>query len=165
MVRALLAFQKEHFKRSNKCVLLQLLIFKSCIVALEECAFNDTCARNCIRAYTSRYAHLCKEQLGKSTLSCEDYGRMHNGGGPSGCSGYWTLFYVDLMRNKCTREELDSVTSTTSVPQPTTTAAPTRSVMHTRSSRPSSSQTRRPQLNTAPPSSVKRLMLKLGTRG
>ena len=52
----------------------------------------------------SRYESFCKEDLGgKHKLTCEDYGRMHNGGGPNGCSQPRTLNYFvkELMRVKC----------------------------------------------------------------
>lgn len=75
--------------------------------AYKQCAFDDPCARRCIRSYMSRYDFLCKEDLGgKSDLTCEDYGRMHNGGGPSGCSQPRTLdYYVNvLMKHRCIEE-------------------------------------------------------------
>lgn len=53
-----------------------------------------------------RYEHICKEQLKKTYLSCEDYGRMHNGGGPKGCIYNRTeeVYVKKLMRKKCTHE-------------------------------------------------------------
>ena len=58
-----------------------------------------------------RYEHKCKEQLNKPYLSCEDYGRMHNGGGPKGCVYNRTLeVYVQKnMQKKCQVElQLDA---------------------------------------------------------
>ncbi|XP_067942587.1 lysozyme-like [Watersipora subatra] len=126
--------------------------------SLEECAFNEQCAKDCVRDYTSRYAHLCKEQLDKDRLSCEDYGRMHNGGGPSGCRGTWTLHYVDLMRNKCTPDELRSLDE----PDPLASSSESRSFPPTEntSTRSHTTETTSTTLtpSRAPAASVRRLV-------
>lgn len=49
---------------------------------------------------------MCRTQLNKRYLSCTDYGRMHNGGGPNGCQVERTLNYVSLMEQRCTDLEL-----------------------------------------------------------
>lgn len=66
---------------------------------------DETCARSCIKAYMERYQPLCKTELSKSALSCEDYGRLHNGG-PFGCAHNFTqIGYVEsLMRPLCVAE-------------------------------------------------------------
>ncbi|XP_067941620.1 lysozyme-like [Watersipora subatra] len=70
--------------------------------AWKTCVAAYFCARRCIRRYMDRYGYLCARALGKnvSSLTCEDYGRLHNGG-PYGCSKNATLPYVDTMREKC----------------------------------------------------------------
>ncbi|XP_067941394.1 lysozyme-like [Watersipora subatra] len=59
-------------------------------------------ARRCISSYMKRYEGRCAKALGKKTssLTCDDYGRLHNGG-PNGCSARSTLTYLKAMRKKC----------------------------------------------------------------
>ncbi|KAF6035514.1 hypothetical protein EB796_006171 [Bugula neritina] len=68
----------------------------------KSCAASDSCSRTCVRNYMSRYASTCARHLGKSTsqLTCQDYGRLHNGG-PSGCSKYSTLSYAAKISSRC----------------------------------------------------------------
>ncbi|KAF6033744.1 hypothetical protein EB796_007947 [Bugula neritina] len=68
----------------------------------QSCAASDSCARGCIQSYMSRYGGLCAGQLGKSTsqLTCQDYGRLHNGG-PNGCSSSSTIGYAARIASEC----------------------------------------------------------------
>ncbi|KAF6033745.1 hypothetical protein EB796_007948 [Bugula neritina] len=58
--------------------------------------------KRCIRSYMSNYASTCAGHLGKSTsqLTCQDYGRLHNGG-PYGCRRSSTLSYAARIASRC----------------------------------------------------------------
>ncbi|KAF6022081.1 hypothetical protein EB796_019609 [Bugula neritina] len=67
-----------------------------------SCAADDTCSRTCVQNYMSRYARRCARQLGKpkSQLTCQDYGRLHNGG-PNGCRKSSTISYAARISSQC----------------------------------------------------------------
>ena len=72
-----------------------------------------------------RYGFLCRQDLGgKAKLSCEDYGRMHNGGGPSGCAMRHSLthYVQQRMRPRCQTEL--GLTTPPAVAKSATTVAP-----------------------------------------
>ena len=70
----------------------------------KECAFDDECARLCIKEYMKRYQSLCLGDLGsgitEAQLKCHDFGRLHNGG-PFGCSNKATCGYVSRIKESC----------------------------------------------------------------
>ena len=70
----------------------------------KECAFDDECARLCIKEYMKRYQGLCLGDLGsgitEAQLKCHDFGRLHNGG-PFGCSNKATCGYVSRIKESC----------------------------------------------------------------
>jgi len=70
----------------------------------KECAFDDKCARLCIKEYMKRYQQLCIADLGsgitEKQLKCHDFGRLHNSG-PFGCASTASCGYVERIKDNC----------------------------------------------------------------
>lgn len=68
----------------------------------QSCAFDDTCARWCIKLYMQANEGTCATSLNGTAgmLRCHHYGRVFNGGA-SGCTDAATCAYVESMRNEC----------------------------------------------------------------
>jgi len=64
----------------------------------KACANNLSCAEGCVKAYMNRWGSHCS---GKRVPTCEDYARIHNGGGPQGCKISGTVDYWKKVKSCC----------------------------------------------------------------
>ena len=69
----------------------------------QSCAFDDTCARWCIKLFMQIHQDACAVFLGGDVndMCCHTYGRIFDHGGADGCNTTVTCPYVATIRNTC----------------------------------------------------------------